>query len=42
MLGEVALGLECKVAVLADVGSEVGVRPDVLLEHGWLFAPNAT
>ena len=40
VLGQVALGLEAEVAVLALVGPEVGVCPDVLLQHGGLLAPD--
>ena len=41
VLGEIALGLEGKVAVAARVGPEVAVRPDVLLQHRGLLAPDA-
>lgn len=34
--------LECKVAELADVGSDVGVRSDVFLQHAGLLAADAT
>ena len=41
MLGQIPLGLEAEVAVLAGVRPDVGVGPDVLLEHGGLLAPDA-
>jgi hypothetical protein len=41
MLRQITLRLESKVAVPACVRPEVGVRPDVLLQHGRLLASNA-
>lgn len=35
-------GFEGKVAVLADVWTDVGVRSNVLLQHAWFFTANAT
>lgn len=35
-------GFEGKVAVLANVWTDVGVRSNVLLQHAWLFTANAT
>ena len=42
MLGEVALGLEAEVAILAGVGPHIGVGADVLFQHGGLLAADAT
>jgi len=41
VLCQVALRLEREVAVPARVRPEVGVRPDVFLQHGRLLAPDA-
>ncbi len=41
MLGEVALGLEAEVAILAGVGPDVGVRADVFFQHGGFLAADA-
>ena len=38
---QVPLRLEGEVAVAAGVRPEIGVRPDVLLEHRWLLATDA-
>lgn len=35
-------GFEGKVAVLANVWTDVGVRSNVLLQHAWFFTANAT
>lgn len=35
-------GLESKVAKLADVGPDIGVRSDVFLQHAWLLTADAT
>ena len=40
VLGQIALSLEAEVAVLAGVRPDVGVGPDVLLEHRRLLAPD--
>ena len=40
MLGQIALSLEAEVAVLAGVRPDIGVGPDVLLEHRRLLAPD--
>ena len=42
VFGQVALGFEGEVAESARVRSEIAVCADVLLQHGWLLAPNAT
>ena len=34
-------GLETKVALPTGVGTEIGVRADVFLQHGWLLAADA-
>ena len=41
MLREITLGLEGEGAVTARVRSEIGVRSDVFLKHGWLLAADA-
>ena len=41
VLRQVALRLEGEVAMAAGVRPEVGVRPDVLLQHGRLLATDA-
>lgn len=35
-------GFEGKVAVLANVWTDVGVRSNVLFQHAWFFTANAT
>lgn len=42
MFGKVSFGFEGKVAVLANIRTDVGVRSNVLLQHAWLFTANAT
>ena len=41
VLRQVPFCFECKVAMATRVRPEVRVRPDMLLKHGWLLAPDA-